>query len=51
VLSGRDTTLDAAMGVMEAKTVEQAIDAAQSYIAPAQNLTLVPAANSARFAG
>jgi len=41
VLSGRDTTLDAAMGVMEAKTVEQAIDAAQSYIAPAQNLTLV----------
>ncbi|UWR13689.1 penicillin acylase family protein [Sulfitobacter sp. M368] len=41
VLSGRDTTLDAAMGVMEAKTVEQAIEAAQSYIAPAQNLTLV----------
>jgi penicillin G amidase len=41
VLSGRDTTLDAALQIMEAKTVEAAIAAGQSYIAPAQNLTLV----------
>ncbi len=41
VLSNKDTSLSAAMALMEAKTVQQGIAAAQTYIAPAQNLTLV----------
>jgi len=41
VLSGKDTSLQAAMELMEGKTVEQAIAASANYIAPAQNLTLV----------
>ncbi|MGB3246263.1 MAG: penicillin acylase family protein [Sulfitobacter sp.] len=41
VLSGKDTSLSAAMALMEAKTVEAAIAASADYIAPAQNLTLV----------
>ena len=40
VLSPRDTSIQAALGVMRAQTVAQAITASESYIAPAQNLTL-----------
>jgi penicillin amidase len=36
-----DTSLAAAMKVMRAKSVQQAINAATDYVAPAQNLTLV----------
>ncbi len=36
-----DTSLAAAMKVMRAKSVQQAINAAPDYVAPAQNLTLV----------
>lgn len=41
VLSQRDTTLQAAMELMRAKTVADGIDAAQKFVAPSQNLTLV----------
>ncbi|MGC1494616.1 MAG: penicillin acylase family protein [Sulfitobacter sp.] len=41
VLSNKDTSIGAAMALMEAKTIEQGIAATQDYIAPAQNLTLV----------
>ncbi|NNE53120.1 MAG: penicillin acylase family protein [Sulfitobacter sp.] len=41
VLSGRDTSLQGALKLMEAKTIAQALTASQDYIAPAQNLTLV----------
>ncbi|WP_415920684.1 penicillin acylase family protein [Tateyamaria sp. SN6-1] len=47
VLSPRDTSLSAAMGVMTAQTVAEAITASESYIAPAQNLTLVDRATIA----
>lgn len=47
VLSGKDTSLSAAMALMEAKTVEEAIAASATYIAPAQNLTLVDGTNIA----
>jgi penicillin amidase len=40
-LSPQDTSLQAAMALMEAKTVEEGIAASETYIAPAQNLTLV----------
>ena len=40
VLSPEDTSLSAAMAVMRAGTVEEAIAASEGYIAPAQNLTL-----------
>ena len=40
VLSPRDTSIQAALGVMRAQTVAQAITASENYIAPAQNLTL-----------
>ncbi len=40
VLSDRDTSIQAAMALMHAKTVEEGIAATESYIAPAQNLTL-----------
>ncbi|MBS1303511.1 penicillin acylase family protein [Loktanella sp. SALINAS62] len=39
-LSGEDTSVTAAMRMMAARTVEGAIDAAEGYLAPAQNLTL-----------
>ncbi|SEQ19616.1 penicillin amidase [Loktanella sp. DSM 29012] len=39
-LSDRDTSVSAAMAMMRARTVEGAIDAAEDYLAPAQNLTL-----------
>lgn len=40
VLSPRDTSLSAALGVMKAQTVAEAIIASEDYIAPAQNITL-----------
>ncbi|MEW9920805.1 penicillin acylase family protein [Marimonas sp. MJW-29] len=40
-LSPRDTSLAAAMRLMEAKSVEEGLAAAEGYVAPAQNLTLV----------
>ncbi|MBU2942000.1 penicillin acylase family protein [Shimia thalassica] len=39
-LSPRDTSLTAAIALMYAQTVPDAIDAAEDYISPAQNLTL-----------
>ncbi|MGC1503678.1 MAG: penicillin acylase family protein [Sulfitobacter sp.] len=47
VLSPNDTSLAAAMSLMEAKSVEDGIKAAATYIAPAQNLTLVDRDNIA----
>tara|TARA_R110002049_G_scaffold23545_10_gene83709 strand:+ start:97900 stop:100365 length:2466 start_codon:yes stop_codon:yes gene_type:complete len=41
LLSDRDTSLAAAIDVMQAKSVEEAIDAAEAYVAPTQNLMLV----------
>lgn len=41
VLSPRDTSLQAALGVMQAHTVAEAIVKSEDYVAPAQNLTLV----------
>jgi penicillin G amidase len=40
VLSPRDTSMSAGLGIMRAQTVAEAIVAAESYIAPAQNLIL-----------
>ena len=40
-LSPRDTSLAAAMQLMEAKSVDAGIAAAETYIAPSQSLTLV----------
>ena len=40
-LSPRDTSLAGAMRLMEAKSVEEGLAAAEDYVAPAQNLTLV----------
>ena len=40
-LSPTDTSISAALKLMEAKTVTDAIAAAETYIAPSQNLTLV----------
>ena len=41
VLSQRDTTLQAAIEMMRAKTVGDGIAAAERFVAPSQNLTLV----------
>ncbi|MEM8655210.1 MAG: penicillin acylase family protein [Pseudomonadota bacterium] len=41
VLSPRDTSLTAALKIMKAQTVAEAITAGEEYIAPAQNITLV----------
>lgn len=40
-LSERDTSMSAALGIMQAADVQSALVSAQSYIAPSQNLTLV----------
>ncbi len=40
-LNPRDTSMSAAMGIMQAADVQSALVNAQSYIAPSQNLTLV----------
>ena len=47
VLSPSDTSLSAAMGVMTAQTVAEAITASEQYVAPAQNMTLVDRATIA----
>ena len=39
-LTGADPSLSAAMAMMRARTIEDAIAAAEPYVAPAQNLTL-----------
>jgi penicillin amidase len=39
-LSDDDTTFSAALNIMQARNITQAINAAESYIAPAQNLIL-----------
>ncbi|NRB03443.1 MAG: penicillin acylase family protein [Rhodobacteraceae bacterium] len=41
VLNPADTSFSAGMGIMEAQNVQQAIRAGESYIAPAQNMTVV----------
>ncbi|MBY5932441.1 penicillin acylase family protein [Tateyamaria omphalii] len=41
VLSPNDTSVSAAMGIMKAQNVAEAITAGERYIAPAQNITLV----------
>ena len=46
-LSAADTSLAAAMRLMEAKTVEEGLQAAERYVSPAQNLTLVDRENIA----
>ena len=46
-LSARDTSIAAAMRLMEAKSVQEGLAAAEAYIAPAQNLTLVDRENIA----
>ena len=40
VLSPRDTTLSAAIGIMKSATVTEAVEKAEAYVAPAQNLML-----------
>ena len=47
VLSDQDTSLAAAIDLMRAKTVEDALEASERYIAPAQNLTVVDGENIA----
>ncbi|SIN91872.1 penicillin acylase family protein [Vannielia litorea] len=39
-LSPRDTSMQAALGLQRARTIEEAIDAMELFIAPAQNLTI-----------
>ncbi len=39
-LSDRDTSMSAAMEIMQSRTVEEAIAAGENHIAPAQNMTL-----------
>lgn len=40
LLSSRDTSIQAAMALMQAQTVDEAIAAGEAYVAPAQNLML-----------
>ncbi|ETA51513.1 penicillin acylase family protein [Ponticoccus alexandrii] len=40
-LSGEDTSASAAVGLMMAQSVEEAIEVSRLYVAPAQNLTLI----------
>ena len=40
LLSGMDTSIEAAFDIMEARNVQEAIIASHAYIAPGQNLTL-----------
>jgi penicillin amidase len=47
MLSPRDTSMTAGLGIMQSRTVQQAIAAGVFYIAPAQNLTLVDRENIA----
>lgn len=41
VLSARDTSMSAAIGLMMSDSVEAAVEASKAYVAPAQNLTLI----------
>ncbi|MBN2907247.1 MAG: penicillin acylase family protein [Rhodobacteraceae bacterium] len=41
LLSGADTSMSAAMKLMRAQTVDQAIEAGRFFVAPSQNLTVV----------
>ena len=41
VLTGRDTTMSAAMALMYAGSVDEALAAGQGYVGPSQNLTVV----------
>ncbi|WP_299933020.1 penicillin acylase family protein [uncultured Pelagimonas sp.] len=40
-LSAQDTSMTAAIGLMSAKSVEDALELSRAYVAPAQNLTLI----------
>ena len=40
-LSGNDTSMTAAMALMRAQTIEEALEAGRFFVAPSQNLTLV----------
>ncbi|WP_294620349.1 penicillin acylase family protein [uncultured Roseovarius sp.] len=40
-LSPRDTTMSSAIALMNAATIDEALEAARLYVAPSQNLTLV----------
>ncbi|WP_068299490.1 penicillin acylase family protein [Pararhodobacter sp. CCB-MM2] len=40
-LTGDDTSMSAAIGIMRAQSVDEAIAAGEAYVAPAQNLTLI----------
>ena len=40
-LTPRDTTMSAAIAIMYAGTVDEALEAGQNYVAPSQNLTVV----------
>ncbi|SFE01852.1 penicillin acylase family protein [Roseivivax sediminis] len=40
-LSGRDTSMSAAVGLMGAQDVRSAIELSEAYVAPSQNLTLI----------
>ncbi|MDA7426574.1 penicillin acylase family protein [Thalassococcus lentus] len=42
-LSGRDTSLSGAVALMNAGSVEDALEASRAYVAPSQNLTLIDA--------
>ncbi|KMK66967.1 penicillin acylase family protein [Puniceibacterium sp. IMCC21224] len=42
-LSSRDTSVSAAVGLMHAASVAEALDVSAAYIAPSQNLTLIDA--------
>jgi penicillin amidase len=42
-LSPRDTSMTAAIGLMYAGTVEDALDVSKAYVAPSQNLTVIDA--------
>ena len=47
VLTPNDTTMQAALSVMRAKSVAEALKAGEKYIAPSQNLTMVDRENIA----
>jgi penicillin amidase len=42
-LSGRDTSISAAIGLMYAQSVEEALEVSDAYVAPSQNLTVIDA--------
>jgi penicillin amidase len=42
-LSSQDTSMSAAIGLMFAQSVDEALDASEAYVAPSQNLTVIDA--------